>query len=468
MAGGENTDNGGTGTYFTEDIVISILQWLPIAACIARFRCVCRSWRALLSDPKVIRKIIFSQTSDDQKVLISGSRDWTRNSSIFYSVFSYETLRPITEEPVTLMGGLLLGCCDGIFCIADTKRDRNGNYDHSITLWNPTTSEMKIVPPGPNYHPCHSTRIALCIRAQRVGFGYDPKTNDYKVVRVLEFEEGISNDDDVYDYDHSEFYHGPTPLIFTEVYSLMNDSWKTLNVDAHSAEGKCIYDGSHKTIHLRQQWVTSRNEKCYWFRCDQSKGVCAVISFDMSTEVFELITIPQPMGLTLHDEVDGVDYPHEEEVYDVSYPDDLVDFSHYEVDLPLPVHKNDWYVLSCFMLKDRVLLVTFVGMCFKCLPKCNTRREETWVLLKYGVAESWTKLYTWPQSIPRAHYLDVWKGGAYICRGSGMFVYDGETGETIHEKMEIEGTIGYFQAHVFTPTQASMSQLVLGRPERDG
>ncbi|CAN1178925.1 hypothetical protein LINPERHAP2_LOCUS33899 [Linum perenne] len=71
MAGDENNDNN-SATYFDEDILINILQWLPIASCIARFRCVCRSWRTLLSDPIFIRKIIFSQTSDDKKKLKPG------------------------------------------------------------------------------------------------------------------------------------------------------------------------------------------------------------------------------------------------------------------------------------------------------------------------------------------------------------------------------------------------------------
>ncbi|CAN1841761.1 hypothetical protein LINPERHAP1_LOCUS36603 [Linum perenne] len=171
-----------------------------------------------------IRKIIFSQTSDDKKklkVLIADTRLLTRLPThgippLVCSVYSYETLRPITDQEelhISLVavgrcrGGRVVGCCDGIFCIAGTTRDANGNYLHSMILWNPITSEKKIIPPGPS-NPCHSTHVALMICAERIGFGYDPKTKDYKIVRVLELEQSMTDDDDMYDYDPAEFYHG--------------------------------------------------------------------------------------------------------------------------------------------------------------------------------------------------------------------------------------------------------------------
>ncbi|CAN0852962.1 Putative F-box protein At3g16210 [Linum grandiflorum] len=398
MSGGENTETGGsssTGThFFTEDIVINILQWLPILSCIARFRCVCRSWRALLSDPEFIRRIIFSPSQKKSlQVLVSGFRVLSQQSKInlefsplSYSIYSYETLRPITREMIPLFGpdvnafSSVMGCCDGIFCISHTKKIRGGNYEHSVMLWNPATWETKIVPQSPTRHPSS----CLYIRAQRVGFGYDPKTNDYKVVRTIEFVECSFEDEDVLGY-------GLNPLIFTE-----------------------------------------------------SKGVSAVISFDMSDEVFELVTIPYPTGLAHHHDEDDSDNP-------------FGDINH---------HVNTWGIVSCFMLKSRALLVTFLSRCFKC-DRTSVPNEETWVMLKYGVAESWTKLRTWSQSIYFNSHLELWKGGTYICvQDELVSVYDADTDETILENVEIEGRVVGLQAYVFAPTQVSMSQLVW--PELDG
>ncbi|CAN0824526.1 Putative F-box protein At3g16210 [Linum grandiflorum] len=431
--------DGGEKTtcYFSDDIVINILQCLPIVSCIARFRCVCRSWRTLLSDPNVIIKILFHKPSNDEKklqILISGY------PSSNYMVHSYETLRPI-EELAAPVGAELAGvveCCDGIFCLAGTTNDVDGNHIHTTVLWNPATSETKIIPPGP-YHPCHGSRKALDVGAELIGFGYDPKTDDYKVIRVMEFEESTADNEYMFDYDPAQFYHGPTPLIFTEVYSLRNNSWKTLNVD-YCTFGINISDLAHCTQNLNQQWDSSRNEKCYWFCRKENSGVCVVISFDMSTELFEFVDCPHPTGLTHHD-------------------DDQEDIG---VDDPLAyAHKDVWYVNSCFMLKG-VIMVSFSSGCFGC---SNIPDDEIWVLLKYGVAESWTKLFAWPK--PRSiSLLEVWKDGAYICAEDlcNMSVRDITTGEVIREHMEIEGATG-FLPHIFAPTQVSMSRLVNIREE---
>ncbi|CAN1237175.1 F-box/kelch-repeat protein At3g23880 [Linum grandiflorum] len=198
--------------------MINILLRLPIASCIARFRCVCRSWRNLLSDPNFIRRILFFQSSDDQKnlkILITKDR---------YSIYSYETLRLIEchHDDLPTPDGYgwfdLIECCDGIFCINDTRRRYKGVLSHSIILWNPVTSETKILPPSP-HHPTRSSRARLYTKNHGgyIGFGFDPETKDYKVVRVLEFiEEFTDDEEDESDHPH-ETYHGRLPLVFTEV-----------------------------------------------------------------------------------------------------------------------------------------------------------------------------------------------------------------------------------------------------------
>ncbi|CAN1760164.1 F-box/kelch-repeat protein At3g06240 [Linum perenne] len=434
-----------SATYLTEDIVINILLWLPIASCIARFRCVCRSWRTLLSDPNFVRKILFSQKSDDQKsmqILFSGARDSSDQyyvPPLSYSVYSFETLQPIVGDLVSTLiqangYSVVEGCCDGIFCIKETTRNSNGDFVHNILLWNPATSETKIIPACP-FHPSHSSDIALSLRVDRIGFGYDPKTSDYKVVRVMVFEEGITDDDDSYDYDSSQFYHGPLPLVFTEVYSLKNNSWKTLDVTQNVVSQNTHESFVDETKYLHQQFDISRNEKCYWFR-EESPGILAIVSFDMSTEVFELVAFPQPVGLAHHD---------------VDDPSNNTNSTMY--------HKDSWYIKSGFMLKNEVFIAAFTTRCGSC-SRDTRPDDEIWVMLKYGVGESWMKLSTLPQPYYIEH-LDVWKDGTYICSSYGdMSICDIVTGETIREHIQIQGTVNWDQANIFTPTQVSMSRLV--------
>ncbi|CAN1173277.1 hypothetical protein LINPERHAP2_LOCUS30575 [Linum perenne] len=155
------------------------------------------------------------------------------------------------------------------------------------------------------------------------------------VVRVLEFEESMS-DDARYDYD-PEFYSGPFPLVFTEVYRTITSPKKTLTDTK-----------PYISINSGAQLGTKN-----------ATGFAKVVSENVSL------------------------------CYKSTMPDD-----------------------------------------------------EVWVMLKCGVDESWTKLFTCPRSCCLINHLEVWKDGAYICHD--MSVCDIDTGEVIRNSIEIEGTVNCF------------------------
>ncbi|CAI0547585.1 unnamed protein product [Linum tenue] len=272
MTGNYNHKNENLIAFLEEGIIMNILLRLPTAVCIARFRCVCRSWRILLSDPQFIYKIIFFQNLSDLKtlrILFTGAEEaFVDSHVIYYSLHSYDTLRPISAGPnniivrempsfpykprhsSTMFSPMIIGCCDGIFCINEWV----DNNMTDIILWNPETSEIKCLPvclslcPFPN---------GLEIAEEIIGFGFDPQTTDYKVVRSVR-------------YTASRTIRGREYLMHLRTLFM-------------------------KYIPQRD---APRNERCYWFL--RNKPNCRIVSFDMSKEVFEVekpeSSLPYPVS----------------------------------------------------------------------------------------------------------------------------------------------------------------------------
>ncbi|CAL1409566.1 unnamed protein product [Linum trigynum] len=135
-----------SSTKLPADIVIEIFRKLPAAATLGRLRCVCKSWRARLSDPAFLRRILVTD----------GDRDGSRQIMIFrltgdqkplFSPCSYDTLLPLSADPpqpVLLIstGGEdmrynkchVVGYDNGIFCLGDGIDDPGGKNILTITI----------------------------------------------------------------------------------------------------------------------------------------------------------------------------------------------------------------------------------------------------------------------------------------------------------------------------------------------
>ncbi|GLT81373.1 hypothetical protein SLA2020_527620 [Shorea laevis] len=52
---------------------------------------------------------------------------------------------------------------------------------NNVVIWNPATKETKVVPKSnmPHFPAGHDTII------HRIGFGFDAKTNDYKIINLI-------------------------------------------------------------------------------------------------------------------------------------------------------------------------------------------------------------------------------------------------------------------------------------------
>ena len=98
----------------------------------------------------------------------------------------------------------MVGTCNGLFCLSDDKL----SYSNCLCLWNPCVRKLVyLLIPNVTYatHDGFDTTI---------GFGFDPKTNDYKVVRLVTLLDGL-------DLEHSRTE--------AKIYSLSTGEWRMLS-----------------------------------------------------------------------------------------------------------------------------------------------------------------------------------------------------------------------------------------------
>ncbi|CAL1366222.1 unnamed protein product [Linum trigynum] len=273
------------------DVEIDILRRLPIASCTVRFRCVCKSWRAIISDPSFSRqKLSFSAAADDDDAAGEAISDPPRplvmvireywNRSV-YSLHSCKTFKPLLESVDLPFSSekkyRIAGCCGGLFCMhAGSGFHRTIKPFRPATdvfLWNPTTSETKFCPATLFTPPSASASV------RGVGLGFDPESNDYKIVRQIEYQEE--------QFDRSSSSIRVRDVLFVELYSLRNDSWKIIDdIDCSLRLPLLPYS----------QQPPCYKGKLYWWGTDAyPRGEATrFVTFDLSREVFQRAEVRNP------------------------------------------------------------------------------------------------------------------------------------------------------------------------------
>lgn len=299
-----------------EDVVEDILSRLPVKP-LKRFECVSSWWCALIQSPTFIaHHLRRSRQSITNSYLLVQRKDLiTRNSVLslipdgdgngsddheaLVDVPAGNLFSPIfNEEQNFYLSGT---CVNGIVCLY------NRGQGTKVVLWNPAVREFQVLPERPIDCPPEAD-----YDIEGLGFGYDPKADDYKVVRMV------------------YLWQCPGPDIppLTEVYSLRTNSWRKINPIHNYAN--CL-NSTDSEIYLRGA--------CHWWIGR------SMLAFDMSDEDFRLIRLPNRDGL-----------------WD------------YKI-------KKSMAVLSGSI----ALIVRLVeGM---------EKSFDIWVMLEYGVEESWTKQF---------------------------------------------------------------------------
>jgi F-box interacting protein len=254
-----------------EDLVTEILLWLPVVS-LLRCKCVCKSWYALITHQNFVAKHILHNKKNSNTLLLVQRRDEITEIDLV-STLSYETLQVLRSQPLP-PPSLFLGSCNGLVCLRDDSALR-------VVLWNPATKETKVVPKSnlPHFAPAgHKLGI------DGIGFGFDAKTNDYKIVTLLSIYDPLTIHD-----------HSMGKMAQSEVYSLSADSWRKADIPPFSISP--VYSSSVRGMNTYTNGMASL--EAY----GDNRG--NLLSFDMSNEVF--LKTPMPDDVLLDEFSDGAD-----------------------------------------------------------------------------------------------------------------------------------------------------------------
>ncbi|KAE7995652.1 hypothetical protein FH972_000426 [Carpinus fangiana] len=164
-----------------EELVTEVLLCLPVVS-LLRFNCVCKSWYALIAHQNFIRKHLLHNKNNNTLLLLW--RNQTTQDDVV-STLSYETLPASLTQPLPLPFtevSIFVGSCDGLVCLRD--------YDSlNLVIWNPATKETKVVPKSSLSRFSDDYRIE-----SGIGFGFDAKTCDYKIINFFSLFDNYESD----------------------------------------------------------------------------------------------------------------------------------------------------------------------------------------------------------------------------------------------------------------------------------
>ncbi|XP_008386330.3 F-box/kelch-repeat protein At3g06240 [Malus domestica] len=264
-----------------EDRVVEILSRLPPKS-LMRFKCIHKSWCTLINSPSFVAKYL--SNSVDNKLSSSTCILLNRTQMHVFpdQSWKYETLWSMmnlsnysdehnlqydfkdlnipfpTEDhhPVQIHS-----YCNGIVCVITGKSVR--------ILCNPATREFRQLPASCLLLPSPPEgKFQLETIFEGLGFGYDYKAKEYKVVQIIENCE--------YSDDERRYYHRIALPHTAEVYTATANSWKEIKIEISSKTYQCYGSEYLKGF-------------CYWLAND---GEEYILSFDLGDEIFHKIQLP--------------------------------------------------------------------------------------------------------------------------------------------------------------------------------
>ncbi|CAI9286199.1 unnamed protein product [Lactuca saligna] len=228
-----------------------------LAKQLAQMRSISKSWNSLLSKSSFVRTQLNHSIYNQDKTLFHFSDDHYYGFKLSVNpnpqLISFIKLPPNPESPHTSIR--VIDSVNGLIC--------SSYSDTAIQIWNPSLSTLLNLPPYSMPSDEYDS-IKIFFR-----FGFDPKTDDYKVVKLTAFADGSSV---IWWMD-------------VEIYSMKKGSWKliTERVPSHITwidenDVVCV-DGHDGHLH----WLGHFGEE---------KVLQMIVVFDLGSETFREIPFP--------------------------------------------------------------------------------------------------------------------------------------------------------------------------------
>ncbi|CAN1156127.1 F-box/kelch-repeat protein At3g06240 [Linum perenne] len=352
---------------FPEDIIVDIMSRLPVKP-IVRFKCACKAWYKLFSQPFFIqmhfnraissgensclllrhiapeekessqwnkkRRELFVKAWEqgNEDVSLRKKRRFEENFSLRSKTTFEQLSKPQLPTRWRRSFTTIVGSNHGTVCIAETNE-----FDHKkcedVALWNPATGESRLLPKLANGR-------SSCFTAA-LGFTFNPDINDYQVVSIV--------------LPNSE------PEFEAQVLSVSTNQWRS--VDAEILKGTCLDFVSKANLGGILHWLA--------FKMEGDLFDDFIVWLDTTKDKFGVIEYPV-----------GLDTQNKESL--------------------LHSHSRG------SGKKESLLLFIFDS---QKIPSC-----DIWFMQEYRQVSSWTKLYTMPMKFRMKPI------GMYLHRNGEMLV----------------------------------------------
>ncbi|XVE60484.1 hypothetical protein DITRI_Ditri05aG0132700 [Diplodiscus trichospermus] len=253
------------------EIETEILSRLPVKS-LLRFKGVQKSWRNLIESPP----FIMHQDRSGKSFLLYYSRldyfkrYYRRENNNIVGSESLEIVPSKVKRAVIHLPEVIIGSSNGLICFGCNSFFMNkGRVLCAIRIWNPSTRRIKKLP------TCDDGEVgANCSALSLVGFGFCPKLNDYKVVKILCFS--IDSGREL----RSEF----------QVYSLSTNTWNEKTAIGNTGWWGISSLPQTGFINGISYWLGFRRQDI-----NIQRNRMLIIAFNFEEETFEEIDLPNDL-----------------------------------------------------------------------------------------------------------------------------------------------------------------------------